>query len=144
MMKDETVLFFIRLSRTTTLNTNSIVKFDEAVLNEGNHFNTGDGVFVAPVSGIYQFTWTTLTYNTNRVETGIRVDNVVIATLHIYLASETSNIPATKVALCKVTKGDHVWIQTSPYYTDNSFYRAHDATSSFTGMLVQSVKLLKF
>ena len=65
-MKDETVLFFIRLSRTTTLNTNSIVKFDEAVLNEGNHFNTGDGVFVAPVSGIYQFTWTTLTYNTNR------------------------------------------------------------------------------
>jgi hypothetical protein len=46
--------------RINTLNIKSIVKFDEVPINEGNHFNSGDGIFVAPVSGTYQFSWTTL------------------------------------------------------------------------------------
>jgi hypothetical protein len=41
------------LSATITLNKNSIVKFDEVSVNEGNHFNSGDGIFVAPVYGTY-------------------------------------------------------------------------------------------
>jgi hypothetical protein len=58
---------------------NSIVKFDEVSVNEGNHFNSGDGIFVAPVSvsGTYLFSWTTQTDSNHLAETELRVDNIV-------------------------------------------------------------------
>ena len=133
------ISFFVRLSQKTTLNINSIVKFDEVSINEGNHFNSGDGIFVAPVSGTYQFSWTTLTTTSKFVETELRVDNVVKDTLHIYLG--TGNISGTKVVLCKVRKGDHVWIQTSHAYATNYFYVANAAKSSFTGMLIHELQM---
>lgn len=68
-LEDEYVVFYVRVSTTTTLNKYSIVMFDNAVINEGNHFNTENGIFVAPFAGLFQFTWTTLTYNANKVET---------------------------------------------------------------------------
>ena len=128
------IWFFVRLSATTTLNKNSIVKFDEVSVNEGNHFNSGDGIFVAPVSGTYQFSWTTLTTSGKVAETELRVDNVIKETLHISLGT------GTKVVLCKVMKGDHVWIQTSSVYAANYFHVANGhAKSSFTGMLIHEL-----
>jgi hypothetical protein len=126
------------LSQRTILNINSIVKFDEVSVNEGNHFNSGDGIFVAPVSGIYQFSWTTLTVSSKLAETELRVDNVIKETLHISLG--TGTISGTKVVLCKVKKGDHVWIQTSNVYVSNTFVVANaNAKSSFTGMLIHEL-----
>lgn len=133
--ENKAVLFFVRLSTSITLNSNSIVKFDDAVINEGNHFNTGDGVFVAPVSGIYQFTWTTITYTSKVIETELRIDNVVKERSYIS-AGSGGYIPATKVALCSVRKGDHVWIQTTGNNADNYFARPNFVASSFTGMLI--------
>ena len=131
------ISFFARLSATTTLNKNSIVKFDEVSVNEGNHFNSGDGIFVAPVSGTYQFSWTTITTSNKLAETELRVDNAIKETLHISLG--TGIISGTKVALCKVRKGDHVWIQTSHAYGTNYFYVTNAAKSSFTGMLIHEL-----
>ena len=71
------ISFFVRLSNTITLNKNSIVKFDEVSVNEGNHFNSGDGIFVAPMSGTSLFSWTTLTDSNDLAETELRVDNIV-------------------------------------------------------------------
>ena len=133
------ISFFVRLSQTTTLNKNSIVKFDEVSVNEGNHFNSGDGIFVAPVSGTYQFSWTTITNSNKLAETELRVDNVIKETLHIALGSSAGNLFGRKVVLCKVTKGDHVWIQTSNVHATNVFYVANAAKSSFTGMLIHEL-----
>jgi hypothetical protein len=125
------------LSATITLNKNSIVKFDEVSVNDGNHFNSGDGIFVAPVYGTYQFSWTTIAINSKLAETELRVDNAIKETLHISLG--TGIISGTKVALCKVRKGDHVWIQTSHAYATNYFYVANAAKNSFTGMLIHEL-----
>ena len=65
-----------------TLNKNSIVKFSEVSNNEGNHFNSGDSVFVSPVSGLYLFSWTTTTTSSKNTNTELRVNNVRIETLH--------------------------------------------------------------
>ena len=131
------ISFFVRLSQTTILNKESIVKFDEVSINEGNHFNSGDGIFVAPVSGIYQFSWTTLIVSAKVAQTELRVDNVVKDTLHVYIGDGT--ISGTKVVLCKVKKGDHVWIQTSNAYATNYFHVKLAAKSSFTGMLIHEL-----
>ena len=127
------------MSQKTTLNINSIVKFDEVSVNEGNHFNSGDGIFVAPVSGIYQFSWTTITTSSKLAETELRVDNVIQETLHISLSSSAGTISGTKVVLCKVREGDHVWIQTSNVYGVNYFHAANADKSSFTGMLIHEL-----
>ena len=131
------ISFFARLSATITLNKNSIVKFDEVSVNEGNHFNSGDGIFVAPVYGTYQFSWTTITTSSKLAETELRVDNAIKETLHISLGAGI--ISGTKVVLCKVGKGDHVWIQTSHAYATNYFYVVNAAKSSFTGMLIHEL-----
>jgi hypothetical protein len=62
------------------------------------------------VSGTYQFSWKTLTITGKLAETELMVDNVVKDTLHNSLDART--ISGTKVVLGRVTKGDHVWIQT--------------------------------
>jgi hypothetical protein len=45
----------------------------------------------------------------------------------------------TKVVLCKVRKGDHVWIQTSHWYDTNYFHAAHAGKCSFSGMLIHEL-----
>ncbi|CAC5359109.1 unnamed protein product [Mytilus coruscus] len=130
-----TVMFFVRLTAATTPNKNSIVKFDQVITDTGNNFNPGDGIFVAPVSGIYLFSWTTLAHSSKYVDTELRVDNVIVASSYGYIGT-ASYIPVTKVVLCQVKKGDHVWIQTSRHTTENYFDNTADSRSSFTGMLV--------
>jgi hypothetical protein len=73
------------LSQAIILNKNSIVKFDELSVSEGNHFNSGDGICVAPVARNYLFSWTTLTATDKQTETELRVGNVIKETLHISL-----------------------------------------------------------
>jgi hypothetical protein len=89
------------------------------------------------VYGTYQFSWTTITINSKLAETELRVDNAIKETMHISLG--TGIISGTKVVLCKVRKGDHVWIQTSHAYGTNYFYVANAAKSSFTGMLIHEL-----
>jgi hypothetical protein len=90
------------------------------------------------MSGTSLFSWTTLTDSNDLAETELRVDNIVKETLHIVLHS-AGNISGSKVVLCKVKKGDHVWIQTSNVYTVNYFLVANAAKCSFTGMLIHEL-----
>lgn len=50
----------------TVYSKNSIVKFNQMVYNNGNHFNPGDSIFIAPHSGLYFFSWTVQTYGSER------------------------------------------------------------------------------
>lgn len=129
-------MFYARLSSSIYLNTYSIVKFNDVVINVGNYYNSGDGIFVAPVTGVYQFSWMTLTDSGDYVYTELRVDNVVIDKLTISLGSAAGTIPATRVTVCKVEKGDHVWIQTTGTGSNNYFLVSSSAHSSFMGLLL--------
>ncbi|CAC5405092.1 unnamed protein product [Mytilus coruscus] len=132
--RQKSVLYFVRLSSSTTLNKYSIVKFDNVITDEGGNFNPGDGIFVSPVTGVYLFSWTVFTASSKIVNTELRVDNVVIDSMYAYIGT-SSHVPATKVVLCQVKKGDHVWIQTSAH-TENVFAVPSTSKSSFTGILV--------
>ena len=119
-----------------TLNTNSIVKFSDVLNNEGNHFNSGDSVFVSPVSGVYLFSWTTMTYGGKHVNTELRVNNVIKETLHASLGSSVGVFSVSRTIICNVQKNDHVWIQTSSQFSENHFEYNYNSRSSFMGFLM--------
>jgi hypothetical protein len=41
--------------KTLTLNVDSILVFETVIVNEGEHYDPYDGVFVAPQKGVYLF-----------------------------------------------------------------------------------------
>jgi hypothetical protein len=127
--------FYARLSATKTLNTYSVIKFDKIVINNGNHYHPTDGVFVAPISGVYMFAWNTLTYSGDSLHTKLRVESEVKGTVGSSAASG-QYMPGSASLLCHVKKGEHVWVQTSDGTTTNYLHDWNDSTS-FMGFLLQ-------
>ena len=131
------VFFYAKMKRSdTALNTYSIVKFSTILNNEGNHFNSGDSVFVSPVSGVYLFSWTTMTYSGKNVNTELRVNNIIKETLHASLGSSVGSVSVSRTIICNVRKNDHVWIQTSGQFSENLFHYGYISGSSFMGFLM--------
>jgi hypothetical protein len=48
-------------------NKDSILVFETVIVNEGEHCDPYDGVFVAPQKGVYLFSWTVSGDNTNYI-----------------------------------------------------------------------------
>ena len=127
--------FYARLSSATTLNKSLIIKFDKIMINNGNHYHPADGVFVAPISGVYMFSWNTITYNNKGLHTELRVESEVKGSVGSY-AGTNQYIPGSASLLCHVRKREHVWVQTSDGTTDNYMHDWRDSTS-FMGFLLQ-------
>ena len=105
------------------------------MMNNGNHYHPTDGVFVAPISGVYMFAWNTNTYNSNSLFTELRVESEVKGAVGSY-AGRGQYLPGSASLLCHVKKGEHVWVQTSSKTTTNYIYDWDDSTS-FMGFLLQ-------
>jgi hypothetical protein len=45
-------------SKTLTFNVDAILVFETVIVNEGEHYDPYDGIFVAPQKGVYLFSWT--------------------------------------------------------------------------------------
>ena len=99
--------FYATLSSATTLNTYSVIKFDKIVINNGNHYHPTDGVFVAPISGVYMFAWNTLTHNSKALFTELRVESKVKGAVASN-AVGGQYIPGSASLLYHVKKGEHV------------------------------------
>ena len=105
------------------------------MINNGNHYHPADGVFVAPISGVYMFAWNTLTYNSKGLYTELRVESEVKGAVGSYPTS-SQYIPGSASLLCHVRKGEHVWVQTSGGKDTNYIHDYEDSTS-FMGFLLQ-------
>lgn len=130
-------MFYVTLSSDITLNQRSIVKFNDIQYEEGADFNSGDGVFVSPVSGVFMFAWTIRTTTGKIIDTELRVDNVVKAGQVLYPGSSVQRIQTSQFVICRVNEGDHVWIETGQSVTsENYFDEYHGSKSSFMGILI--------
>jgi hypothetical protein len=128
-------MFYARLSSTKTLHYHSTIKFNTVVTNEDGHYNPGDGVCVAPVSGAYLFSWTALTHGSNYEFTELRVENVERASI-VSSGAAGQYSPGTTTLVCHVDKGDNVWVETSDGSHNNYFYDWGGDTTSFMGLLI--------
>ncbi|KAJ8302275.1 hypothetical protein KUTeg_021262 [Tegillarca granosa] len=44
-----------------------VIRFENVLLNEGNGYNSATGEFTAPTDGVYVFSWTILTKETQAI-----------------------------------------------------------------------------
>ena len=62
-----------------TLNKNAILVFETVIVNDGEHYDPYDGVFVAPQKGVYLFSWTVSGGGTKYIVTELVVEQTTIS-----------------------------------------------------------------
>ncbi|XP_048770964.2 collagen alpha-1(X) chain-like [Ostrea edulis] len=122
------VAFSARSGDTSGISNGFILKFNTVLTNLGNHYNPTDGIFIAPVHGLYMFHWTMNCYTSgsNHCGTSLRVNSALKG--QIYSGEDGSGYHHTgsNTVIVEVQAGQHVWIQTTSWsnvriYTWSSF-----------------------
>jgi hypothetical protein len=122
-----------------TFNVDAILVFETVIVNEGEHYDPYDGVFVAPQKGVYLFSWTASGYASNYIVTELVVEQNTISS-----AGEDNggggHPSGSMTALCKMEKGDHAWIRTTGVLSGHQLYSKDNyPQSSFLGLLIDSM-----
>ncbi|XP_048766063.1 complement C1q-like protein 3 [Ostrea edulis] len=92
-----------------------ILRYDVVKANAGNGYYRSSGVFIAPESGYYVFSWTSRIkhYGGNGEDHALElvVDGVVYGSIYMKSLSGEDG-QATGVAIAHVNRGDNIYIQT--------------------------------
>jgi len=122
-----------------TFNKDAILVFETVIVNEGEHYDSYDGVIVAPQKGVYLFSWTVSGYSTKFIVTELVVEQNTISS-----AGEKNgggDYPSgSMTALCKMEKGDHAWIRTTGVSSDHQIHSTDNYPQSyFLGLLIDNM-----
>ena len=121
-----------------TLNVDAILVFETVIVNEGEHYDPYDGVFVAPQKGVYLFSWTVSGISANYIVTELVVEQNTISSAGEQNAG--GNPSGSMTALCKIEKGDHAWIRTTGVSSGHHLYSKDNyPQSAFLGLLIVSM-----
>ncbi|XP_061187117.1 complement C1q tumor necrosis factor-related protein 7-like [Saccostrea echinata] len=99
----------------TNPGTHQTLIFDKVQLNAGNGYQPHSGVFIAPATGMYAFTWTMRLHTAHGPEhhsTQLIVDNNMYSAVYLSVGnSGNENVSGTCVVL--LNKGDDVFVRTT-------------------------------
>ncbi|XP_056003348.1 uncharacterized protein LOC125662766 isoform X2 [Ostrea edulis] len=106
------VAFHAYLSKDSTgpLSAHHILKFDSISLNKGHGYNAYDGIFIAPTSGTYVFTWSIMSDVQGNVFSQLMKNSDIIGTRYADSATSTVWDFATGIVVVGVNQGDHVYV----------------------------------
>jgi len=122
----------IKVQIQSNIGLNQKILFDRVDLNEGNGFHVNQGVFIAPASGIYIFSFT---IQSNPSHSYLHADLVLngrrIVTFHG--APGTTYDQGSHTVFLNVRAGEEVWVQNDDFGHE---YVHGDMYSSFSGYLL--------
>ena len=119
-----------RSSDLSGLSSGYIIKFDTVLTNRGGHYYPQDGIFTAPVTGLYQFHWQFLSYGKNVAACSkLMVNGTEKGWTYDWVQSGYTDSAANMV-IVDVKEKQHVWVET------NSEAVTLYQKSSFSGMLI--------
>jgi hypothetical protein len=111
------------------------IVFETVSLNVGDGYHSGNGTFIAPMSGIYVFSTSVMMIGANSIDTGMHViiekNNAEIA--GAYASNKGSYEHSSVTVTMDLKVGDTVAV-TVERHDDISFYG--DNLTSFTGFLL--------
>jgi hypothetical protein len=102
---------------TQTIGVLRTLNFDVAKTNFGNGYHPAKGVFIAPESGVYVFTWSIRQGGSNYHSTNFMVNADVLGSL--YTNADGASSTGTGVVVTYVDAGDDVFIRTNGFAPDN-------------------------
>lgn len=110
-----------------------ILVFDAIFINESNGYNPYVGVFTAPHTGLYVFTWTIRTYD-GYYNTQLLVDGLMHG--WVYTASNFITDSSSATAVARVVAGQSVYIRTGPASNGGAIYSGNEGFSTFSGWTI--------
>jgi hypothetical protein len=132
------MFYAVMRGKSFTSNVDTILVFETVIVNEGEHYDPYDGVFVAPQKGVYLFSWTVSGNGGSYIVTELVVEQNTISSGGELNAGGHSS--GSMTALCKMEKGDHAWIRTTGISTSNVIYSKDNyPQSAFLGLLIDNM-----
>ena len=133
------MFYAVMRGKSFTSNVDAILVFETVIVNEGEHYDPYDGVFVAPQKGVYLFSWTVSGTGTKYIVTELVVEQNTISSAGEYNGGG-GHPSGSMTALCKMEKGDHAWIRTTGLSGDHRLYSKDNfPQSSFLGLLIDNM-----
>ncbi|XP_048758194.2 caprin-2-like, partial [Ostrea edulis] len=108
--------------------------FDAIFTNEGSGYNHHMGVFTAPRSGLFVFTWTIRANGGSYFNTQLLVNGIIhgsIYTHDYYYANSNSG-----TAVVYVAEGAAVYVRTGPTGNSGSIISSYDGYTTFSGWTI--------
>lgn len=111
-------------------NLNTLV-FNAIFTNEGNGYNHHMGVFIAPKSALYVFTWTIRAESGHYFNTQLLVNGLVYGSMDTRNYYSSASTSAT--AVVRVTADFAVYVRTGPTNNYGDILSSFDGYSTFSG-----------
>ena len=112
---------------------NKIFMFDNIIVNSGNAYNKNNGMFTAPVKGIYAFFATVLTFSGKSLESQIVRNGRMLC--NIYSGDNTFDGSGSNMAITHLEVGDAVWVKIHDIYHDTGV-TVDGPFTTFSGFLL--------
>lgn len=132
------VAFQVHLSHNLqSLGLHQAILFDSVLLNEGGGYSVHSGEFVAPVSGLYIFSWTISAGDRTCTKYDI-VKNSAILMYFISDAHEHDDWDSSSgTVVTRMNSGDRVWLRIADMLSCSHWvFGIGLGTSSFSGFLL--------
>ena len=127
--------FHIKKESSEAVSAGAVINFTNAVLNNGNHFNTTSGLFTAPVTGIYHFAARLLSPNdTTDVDTRFAINGTIDSNYAGYGSTYSGHKLSVLIASVSLSANDTLGVYS--FGTDTYYGNATAGHSSFTGFLI--------
>lgn len=124
---------FMATSLSSPGNLRTLI-FDAIFTNEGNGYNHHMGVFIAPRTGLYVFTWTIRANGGSYFNTQLLVNGLIYGSMYTRDNYYSNSNSAT--AVVHVTAGNSVYIRTGPSGNSGIIISNYDGYSTFSGWTI--------
>ncbi|CAH2225202.1 Adiponectin [Pelobates cultripes] len=131
LVKKNVYAFHVGLT-TSAPPSGTPIKFTKVFYNDEKLYKVETGKFIAPVDGLYFFTYQITVYSKNVHITLRRNGNIVQYMYHVY---STSTHQASGSSILNLKKQDEVWLQDVD--GNNGLYADSNDDSTFSGFLIQ-------
>ncbi|XP_070711295.1 complement C1q-like protein 2 [Pempheris klunzingeri] len=113
-------------------NTDTTLIYGKVMMNTGSAYNQYTGVFAAPVTGVYYFTFFYHAAGTNPTTLSLYKNNQLVAMTHDHSTSHDGADNGGNAALLQLQQGDQVYVRLGA----NTHIWAQSHVTTFSGFLL--------
>ncbi|XP_069103234.1 uncharacterized protein [Argopecten irradians] len=120
------VAFHVELSGYRNLHEDNTIVYDLVKVNNGNGYNSGDGIFTVPESGTYVFSWKSICEKQQYFQTVIVVNGAIMGSSFTDASHNEIYDQSTAVVVLLLSEADHIFIRMGAHWGHGSLLSRTD------------------